>query len=282
MSWQAWKWVSRIGSRLGHGGPGAAEPREQSPEGPRRLQWTPELVGRFWNGVSRSRLNDLSFSKQGGRGLVVAIDHLLPRDGRIVDFGAGDGDLIRHLTERGLKVAAYEPSKERREHLAKQLADCPSFLGVIGGRGRTRFDVAIMAEVVEHILDEELVETLRRLASWVKPGGALVVTTPKDEDLELGMAYCPVSNTLFHRWQHVRSFSRESLCALLDRFGFDEVATHYVSFEDRLYVPWDDLWGEPEAAGDLPDYMLKLRRDEPARIGSETNLLFVGRKRAGR
>jgi len=54
----------------------------------------------------------MSFSKQGGRSLIIAVDHLLPRDGSILDFGAGDGDLAQFLCERGLRAAAYETSGE--------------------------------------------------------------------------------------------------------------------------------------------------------------------------
>ena len=136
-----------------------------------------------------------------------------------------------------------------------------------------------MVEVIEHILDEQLDETLGRLAALTKPAGTLVVTTPNNEDLDLGMAYCPVSNLLFHRWQHVRSFTRETLCAVLDRFGFDEVVTHHVSFDDAIYCPTDPIWGQPDPEAPLPDYITKLRRNEQARIGNENTLLYIGRKR---
>lgn len=282
MSLSTSKWTARLTTlRRGRSDAMTVKPPKPRSAKPVPLRWTPELVARFWDGVSQTSLNDLSFAKQGGRGLAVVIDHLLPRDGRIVDFGAGDGDMVRHLAQRGFKVAAYEPSSDRCASLSERLADCPGFLGTIGDHGRERFDAAVMAEVVEHILDDELEETLGRLASLVRRGGTLIVTTPDNEDLDQNMVYCPVSNTVFHRWQHVRSFTRESLCALLDGFGFDEVVTHHLPFDDRYYVPWDNFWGDPGAAGEPPDYLAQLRRNEPTRIGNQSNLLFVGRKRNG-
>ena len=89
---------------------------------PERLKWTPELVARYWDGFSQTRLVEYSFSRQVGRSLLVAVDHLLPRDGRVLDFGAGDGHLVRLMSERGLKVAAYEPSAGRLDTLRAQLA----------------------------------------------------------------------------------------------------------------------------------------------------------------
>jgi 2-polyprenyl-3-methyl-5-hydroxy-6-metoxy-1,4-benzoquinol methylase len=197
---------------------------------PGRLQWTPELVNRFWDAFAQTRLVAFSFSKQGGRSLIIAVDHLLPRDGKILDFGAGNGHLIQLMSERGLKAAAYEPSENRMEYLRNTLSDCAGFLGVISDNDWDLFDAVIAAEVLEHILDELLDKTLGRLSNLTKPGGIVIITTPNNEDLELGMAYCPVSNLLFHRWQHVRSFTRETLCTLMDRFGFDEIATHQLSF----------------------------------------------------
>lgn len=270
----------RTSELAGRGWRAMREARGQPATGPERLQWTPALVDRFWDGFSHTRLVEYSFSKQGGRSLLIAVDHLLPRTGKVVDFGAGGGHLVRLMLERGLRVAAYEPSNARLDNLRALVGEFPSFLGVTGADSEETFDALVMAEVIEHILDEDLDPTLRRMAALVKPGGTLIVTTPNNEDLDLGMAYCPASNQLFHRWQHVRSFTRDSLCALLDRFGIDEVATHYVGFDDNLFVPFDELWGGAPPQTELPDYLVRLRRNEPAQIGSGGNLLFVGRRRA--
>lgn len=246
---------------------------------PQRICWTPELVDRFWNGLSQTRLGEFSFSKLGGRSLIVAVDHLLPPEGQILDFGAGDGYLIKLMCERGLHVAAYEPSEGRIENLRSMLESHTGFLGVEGASSTEQYDFVMMAEVIEHILDEQLDKTLRRVSDFVKPGGVLVVTTPNNEDLELGMAYCPVSNTLFHRWQHVRSFTKDSLVELLAQYGFDEIATHHVGFNDSLYVPSDPLWGGASSSTDLPSHIQELRANRPVRIGSESNLLYIGRRR---
>jgi len=246
---------------------------------PQRIQWTPELVARFWNGFSQTKLVEFSFSKQAGRSLILCIDHLLPRDGRILDFGAGDGYLIKLMCERGLHVAAYEPSEGRAKNLKVLLQDYHGFLGIEDDESTQAFDVVIMAEVIEHILDGQLDDTLRRLNQLTRPDGVLVVTTPNNEDLDLGMAYCPVSNILFHRWQHVRSFTEISLAKLLADHGFDEIVTHKVEFDDALYVPSDPIWGGAQNNVELPSHIQELRANCPAQIGSETNLLYIGRRR---
>jgi hypothetical protein len=104
------------------------------------------------------------------------------------------------------------------------------------------------------------------------------VTTPNNEDLELGMAYCPVSNTLFHRWQHVRSFTGESLSCLLSRHGISPIVVHRVEFRAALFEPFDPRWGGQEFITESPSHLVALRADIPIRMGSEANLLFIGRK----
>lgn len=245
---------------------------------PQRIHWTPELVARFWNGTSQTRLTAFNFSLQAGRSVIVALDHLLPRDGRILDFGAGDGDLVRLMCERGLRTAAYEPSEGRAQTLSQRLESRPGFLGVVGPESREEFDFVMMAEVIEHVLDKEFDSCLKRLKALTRLGGILAVTTPNNEDLDLGMAYCPVSNTLFHRWQHVRSFTADSLSGLLSRYGFEEIVTHQLEFNDALYVPYDSLWGTPESAENPPSHIIELRANRSVRIGGEANLLYIGRR----
>lgn len=248
---------------------------------PVRLQWTPQLVERFWKGFSKTRLVELSFSRLAGKALIAAIAHLLPKDGRILDFGAGDGDLIEHMCARGLRVAAYEPSEGRSQNLRKRVAGHPSFLGAVNAKSSDSFDVVTLVEVIEHILEEQLDSTLRLLAHFTRPGGILIVTTPNNEDLDLGMAYCPVSNTLFHRWQHVRSFTHESLVTLLARYGFEEIVTHQLEYREELYVPYDEIWGTPETAT-LPPHIAELRANRPTYTGAGIGLVYVGHRASSR
>ena len=231
----------------------------------------------FWDGFSRTRLIELSFSRLGGKALIAATAHLLPRDGRILDFGAGDGDFIEHMCARGLHVAAYEPSEGRSLNLKNRLAGHPGFLGTVNAESSESFDVVTLVEVIEHILEEQLDSTLQLLARFTRPGGVVIVSTPNNEDLDLGMVYCPVSNTLFHRWQHVRSFTRETLAAMLARYGFEEIATHQLEYRDDLFLPYDDIWGSPETVT-LPPHIAELRANRPTYAGSGMGLVYVGRR----
>ena len=209
----------------------------------------------------------------------------LPKDARCLDFGAGDGDLTALLVAEGHRVAALEPSAERRRTLERRLGASPNFLGVIDPETTEPFDIVLMVEVIEHILEDELDGALHLLSCLVRPGGTLIVTTPYDEDLELAMAVSPETGLLFHRWQHVRSFTPESLGELLSRYGFDPIIHHGFDHTVRLdarsarepkrWLSW--VFGPKERAA------RKARRDlargRSVRIGSAATLVMIARRR---
>ncbi len=241
-----------------------------------KIIWTSQLVEKFWNGFAQTRLVELSFSRLAGKSLITAIDHLLPMSSKILDFGAGDGDLAKLLCARNLKVAAYEPSAERAQLLEAKMAGI-DFLGIVNADSNAAFDVVLMIEVIEHILDEDLDDCLKHICSLMRPGGMLIVTTPNNEDLDLNMVYCPISNTLFHRWQHVRSFTQQSLVHLLQKFGLREIVTHQIEFNDAYFLKYDRIWGDLEAYSNPPAYIRDIRNNMAAIVGAGSNLLYVGR-----
>jgi SAM-dependent methyltransferase len=200
------------------------------------VQWSPDLVERFWSGLSQTRLSELSFSRHNADHLLELAAAYLKPGGRHLDFGSGDGDLVRALLGRGYPTAAYEPASLRALKMPGEVASHPRFLGLVGGDEPERFDVVFMVEVIEHILDACLDDAFDRVRSLLAVDGLLIVTAPLAEDLELGSAYCPSCGAFFHRWQHLRSFTPESLDAFLSRYGFRRVASQQVDFSHHRIV----------------------------------------------
>lgn len=85
-----------------------------------------------------------------------------------------------------------------------------------------KFDCATMLEVVEHLDDDNLRRALRHLHSFLKPGGYVCITTPNAEDLMSSNVRisCPDCGCRFHRMQHVRSWTAETLSSVLSLHGF--------------------------------------------------------------
>lgn len=262
--------------------------RTTVPGPPARLEWTPELVHRFWNGVAQTRLADLSFSRQAGPRLIRFLRPYLRPDGRHLDFGAGDGSLVRLLAEAGFPAAALEPVRGRRDGLEANLRGTRNFLGAITPDSGDSFDVVLMVEVIEHILEAEFDTTLQLVQRLVRPGGTLIVTTPNTEDLDLGMSLCPVTGLLFHRWQHLRSFTPESLAEVLRRYRFQPVVHH-------AFDPGWDLEPPRFHRGQLLSEMLsffarrleyrriarEIRSGGSVRVGAGTTLVMIALREAG-
>jgi 2-polyprenyl-3-methyl-5-hydroxy-6-metoxy-1,4-benzoquinol methylase len=243
-----------------------------------RLVWTPELVEQFWTGVAQTRLTEFSFSRQAGKSFVIAVENHLSKQGTHLDYGSGDGDLIECFLERGYQIAAYEPSTGRRNKLLARFKQKDGFLGIVDHHNHGQFDVILMVEVIEHIIEQEFDLVLRRVTSMLKRNGILIVTTPNHEDLELGMVYCPISNMLFHRWQHVRSFTPESLATVLRTYGIDQIVIHQIEFRNDFFIPYDQEWAGDKFINEVPSYINAMRKNIPVRVGSENVILFIGRK----
>lgn len=250
---------------------------------PQRLVWTPELVNRFWDVVGTTALEAHAFARIAGRLFVIAAQAHLTPGGRHLDFGAGDGTLTRLMIEAGFPTAAFEPAPERRHALERALGGLPGFLGAAAGTDAP-YDAVVMAEVIEHIIDEELDPVLRAVHGFLRPGGRLIISTPHAEDLEASMVYCPVSNLLFHRWQHVRSLTPKSLAALLAPHGFRVIVTHLVEFSNfgfllppermRVPAPLATLWRRVRTA----QLARRFRSGRQVTLGDRSHMLCVAER----
>ena len=235
-----------------------------------RVIWTPELITSFWNGLSQTRLLELAFSKLAGPYLFMLIRQYLSESKRHLDFGAGDGDFVRLLVDRGVPTAALEPSPARQAVIADRLSGASPFLGCIGADYQgSPFDVIFMFEVIEHIPDESLADTFALIQLLLAPNGCLIITTPNNEDLELASAVDPRGQVLFHRWQHVRSLTRESLSDLLGQFGFSLIVTHEIEINDRIFAAHE---GGLASRGELANLFNTYR---PMMIGNCERLVSI-------
>ena len=259
-----------------------------------QLQWTPQLVGKFWDAISQSPLADLSFSRMNGDTLLDFVAPYVEPERQYLDFGAGDGDLIRLLIQRGCCVAGYEPSEERRNKLFSQdFVKHKNFIGIVGADAEEVYDVVIAADVIEHVLDDDIELVTKRMRNFLRPGGVIIVSTPNNEDLDANSTYCPVSNLWFHRWQHVRSFTAESLNDLFSPLGFQRLHDHRVDFSSNavssnaeMIEQIKELYLENHLRkrnGHFLKFLAKKKSKKKTnklknlRTGNESHLIYVGR-----
>lgn len=197
----------------------------------RPLVWDEKLVIKFWDYYSHHP--EKYFTYQFGNSIVKELGKDIRPGARVLDYGCGTGFLINYFLEKGFDVYGTDTSKQSLAFVAKQYKDHPSFKGVflleeLLNLGE-KFDVIYVVEVIEHLDDEFLFPLLENVKKLVVPGGKIVFTTPNAERLEDSEVYCPVCDHTFHRWQHVRSWTTDSIkkvfeargLRVLQSYGFD-------------------------------------------------------------
>jgi SAM-dependent methyltransferase len=243
---------------------------QSSSDAPERTVWTPRLVKSFWDGLAQTRLLELGFSRLAGPHLLATVGWHLSPDGCYLDFGAGDGDFVQLLIENGFSAAGLEPSRNRALSLERRLSGRPGFLGVAAPEGDEKYDGVFLIEVVEHVLDDESAEVMAAVRRRLKPGGLLIITTPNREDLELGMALEPSTGKLFHRWQHVRSFTPEGLDSFLTAHGFAALTIHQIELTDRIFG------AHGAGLGVRPELQAAIETPRPLWIGDGSTIVYIG------
>ena len=195
---------------------------------PHEVEWTPEKVGRIWDHYGSGSYRLLYFSAHSGAAIVARAEAELGLRGkRVLDFGAGHGDLLVHLLGDGVAAAGLEFSERSASSVRERFVDEPLFQGIELADDLpspfpdASFDVVFLVEVVEHLLPEQIDPTVGEVERLLAPGGHVVVTAPNAEELIFERVHCPECGATFHRWQHQRSLTPESVAELFA--GFETV-----------------------------------------------------------
>jgi len=113
------------------------------------------------------------------------------KGGKLLDLGCSFGYLIERASARGWEVAGIEIS---RKVVEKYLKDRAGTLNVFNGTleeagyADGEFDVVTMFDVIEHL--ENPAGTIDEVGRVLRPGGLLVVETPREESLFKLVAHC--------------------------------------------------------------------------------------------
>ena len=261
----------------------------------KRLEWTPELVERFWNGLAELPvLEQMSFARGAAPYLLPLVERFVPADARAIDFGGGGGHLVEALLDRGIRAAAYEPSQARARAISDRLEAKSGFLGVVGPESDTRFDALFCLEVIEHVTDRQTPSLLAHWRGLLADDAIVILTCPNRENLASGTVYCPNCDSAFHRWQHMRSLSHGDVVDTLTAAGFETLWLGLVGFEvGAALLDWAKNQELPgnfcydanrrlyiETSGPCPDptWRTSAPHDVDLRQGSEHNIVYVGRK----
>lgn len=197
---------------------------------PMPANWTPETIRRFWNYQGQKVINyNEYFSFQVGQGLVNLLRHTkcLDKGMNVLDFGCGPGFLLEQIVKTDNDCYGFDFSNESVDLVNNKLDGVVNWKGAITGTNlpvaypSSTFDVVTCIEALEHLLDDMLFGTLEELGRLQSKDGVILITVPFAEKLEENLVYCPFCNIEFHKYQHVRSFDKESLSVMLKKNNYE-------------------------------------------------------------
>ena len=199
---------------------------------PHDIEWTPEKSKRLWDYYgSDPKFANQFFGYIAGRlvARMLFAKVRAPSDARFLDFSCGYGDMIaacfKHM--RGTQeIHATDFSPNLVRHVSDRFARQPRFKGAMLSTSlpcpfpQGLFDVVFATEVIEHLVDHELDAMLTECRRLLKPGGQVFFTTPNNEDYDAAKVFCPECGCIYHRWQHVRIWTADTLRTYMERAGF--------------------------------------------------------------
>lgn len=114
----------------------------------------------------------------------------LPRRDVFIDAGAGNGQVTAWFTGKFERAIAIEPSPSLSADLRQ---NCPSAevlpVGILDAAPDAPADLVLCSHVLYYLEGKVWLPTIARLASWLAPGGALVVILQNHETDCMRMLY---------------------------------------------------------------------------------------------
>jgi len=104
------------------------------------------------------------------------IERALGRRGRLLDVGAGTGEVLMAARDRGWTVQGVEPERTAAEMAAERGLEVKVARLEESGLTERDYDVVSAFHVLEHQPDSRAF--LRTLTRWARPGGLVVVEVP--------------------------------------------------------------------------------------------------------
>lgn len=210
------------------------------------IEWNDQQVSRLWNYYARTpHYSDQYFAKLFGRWLLSGAALPTREPLEVLDFGCGPGFMWEHIraVAPAWRYTGLDFSPASVAATSARGAGQPGFRQAVLARevptqfDDAAFDIVLLVEVVEHLKDSYLEGTLKEAARLLKTGGVVVISTPNEEDLDRSRKFCPACGAVFHEWQHVRSWSAESLREALAVHGFREVRKVTTNFVEKGWSP---------------------------------------------
>lgn len=189
----------------------------------------------------------------------------------ILTIGVGDLYLEEKLLKKGLKLSLLDPSVATVKS-SRDLLGLDEIRAKVGYSQNMpfedgSFDAIIMSEVLEHLSDDVLAQTIKEAYRVLRHGGHFIITVPFDEDLKFVM--CPHCDSVFHRVGHVRSFDKLSIRKTINQVFDDN--------KIKVWVKFLPTWGILNIRGKFVAVLRKLL-ELCGTYTSKSNLIVIATK----
>lgn len=106
------------------------------------------------------------------------IEKLLPKTGKIIDLGCGEGILVNYLALTGprRKLIGIEKNRKRLKFAAKGLKNTAFFAGDVLKKSFPPADIILMVHLLHHLSSKTAqIELLKKARASLKKGGRLII-----------------------------------------------------------------------------------------------------------
>jgi SAM-dependent methyltransferase len=175
----------------------------------------------------------------------------LKPDARVLDVGAGSGEVVYVLRAMGYDASGFEPNEGYARFAAEALG-----VPVRQGSWQTvdiapeSWEVVTMFHVVEHL--ESPFDVMCRARQWLKPQGLLLVEVPNVE------AVCQQPHTQFHHG-HLYHFNLATLEMMNRRAGYEVIRGATSSDGGNITVISQKCDATPPSSAKIPGNYERVR-----------------------
>lgn len=156
---------------------------------------------------------------------------------KVLNIGVGGGIFEQLADQQGLIVYSLDPSEKSIAKIKKNLGEDRAQVGYSQKIPFQNdfFDGVVMSEVLEHLSDDIIEETLLEVQRVLKKNALFVGTVPYRENLNEQIVICPKCGEIFHRWGHLQTFDENKILMLFDK------KFHNVLSKSKMYISWNTL-----------------------------------------
>jgi 2-polyprenyl-3-methyl-5-hydroxy-6-metoxy-1,4-benzoquinol methylase len=154
--------------------------------------------------------------------------------GDVLDIGAGTGEFLKLAGDNGWNIQGIEPSEKARKLANEKGIELKDTMQSFEG---AQYDVVTLWHALEHL--PELQEVVKKIESFVKPGGLLIIAVPnfKSFDARYYKNYWAAYDVPRHLWHFSKQtmeklFSSEMDLIKIKPMIFD---SYYVSLLSEKY-----------------------------------------------